>query len=35
MPIVEDDDSRLIFNHGQFLEVLESFHIQYLGECLF
>ena len=35
MDIVEDDDSKLIFNHGYFLEVQEPIHISYLGDCPF
>lgn len=35
LEIMEDEDSRLVFNHGHFLEVEEPIHISYLGNCPF
>lgn len=35
MEVVEDEDSRRVFNHGHFLEDQEPVHISYLGDCPF
>lgn len=33
--VVEDEDSRRVFNHGHFLEAHEPVHVSYLGDCPF